>query len=119
MSQFQTLIRSRDNPLNTQTLIFVAFVDATTSRWKMYLVQTRHKKFFCMLHFLKIATFLWIILILHPGHTSLLLETVIIKFGAPRRRGPTYEAEGRGSRKKNTHYYSNNKLKVIDNKNKI
>ena len=41
-----------------------------------------------MLHFFKVTTFLWIILILHPGHTSLFLETVIIKFGG---RG----AEGR------------------------
>ena len=47
MSQFQTLVRLRYSPLNTQTLIFVVFIDATTSRWKMYLVQTRHKKLFC------------------------------------------------------------------------
>ena len=38
---------------------------------------------------------------LHPSHTSLFLETVIIKFGGPRGRGaedrwPTYGAEGRG-----------------------
>ena len=35
-------------------------------------------------YFLKITTFLWIILILHPGRSSLLLETVTIKFGRPR-----------------------------------
>ena len=29
MSQFQTLIRLRDSPLNTQTLIFVVFIDVT------------------------------------------------------------------------------------------
>ena len=29
MSQFQTLIRSRDSPLNIQTLILVVFIDAT------------------------------------------------------------------------------------------
>ena len=34
-----------------------------------------------------ITTFLWIILILHPGHTSLLLETVTIKFMGPRAEG--------------------------------
>ena len=28
MSQFQALIRSRDNPLNIQTLIVVVFIDA-------------------------------------------------------------------------------------------
>ena len=47
MSQFQTLMRLRDSSLNTQTLIFVVFIDATTPRWKMYLVQTGLKKFFC------------------------------------------------------------------------
>ena len=29
MSQFQTLICSRDSPLNRKTLIFVVFIDAT------------------------------------------------------------------------------------------
>ena len=29
MFQFQTLIRSRDSPLNIQTLISVVFIDAT------------------------------------------------------------------------------------------
>ena len=96
MSQFQTLIRLRDSSLNTQTLIFVVFIDATIPRWKMYLVQTRHKKFFClqcMVHFFKVTTVLWIILILHPSHTSLFLETVIIKFGGSRDRhmGPRAE----------------------------
>ena len=38
-------------------------------------------------YFLKITTFLWVILILHPGCNSLLLETVTIKFGGPRGRG--------------------------------
>ena len=41
--------------------------------------------------FLKITTFLWISLILHPGHTNVLLETVTIKFMGPRDQG----AEGR------------------------
>ena len=35
--------------------------------------------------FLKVSALLWIILILHPGHTSLFLETVIKFMG---RRGP-------------------------------
>ena len=30
--------------------------------------------------FLNIDTFLWILLIPHPGHTSLFLETVTVKF---------------------------------------
>ena len=67
-------------------------------KWKIYLVQARQEKFFCWLMyavFLKITTFLWIILILHPGHTSLFHETVTIKFIRPR-------AEGRGPRKTNT-----------------
>ena len=103
MSQFQTLIRLRDSSLNTQTLIFVVFIDATIPWWKMCLVQTRHKKFFClqcMVHFFKVTTFLWIILILHPSHTSLFRETVIIKFGGA--EGLTYGAEDRGLRKTNT-----------------
>ena len=37
--------------------------------------------------FFKVTTFLWIILILHPSHTSLFLETVIMKFGGPRAEG--------------------------------
>ena len=35
-------------------------------------------------YFLKLTTFLWIILILHPGRGSLLLKTVAIKFGGQR-----------------------------------
>ena len=40
-----------------------------------------------MLHFFRVTTFLWIILILHLSHTSLFLETAIIKFGGPRAEG--------------------------------
>ena len=32
MSQFQTLICSRDSPLNRKTLIFVVFIDAAIDR---------------------------------------------------------------------------------------
>ena len=46
-----------------------------------------------MLHFLKKTTFLWITLILHPGHTILFLETVIIKFGGPRAEKNKYPLE--------------------------
>ena len=35
MSQFQTLIRSRDSPLNIQTLTLVVFIDATMPLWKL------------------------------------------------------------------------------------
>ena len=46
--------------------------------------------------FLKITTFLWRILILHPGCTSLFLEVITIKFGGPRGRGAEeLRAEGR------------------------
>ena len=38
--------------------------------------------------FLKMTPFLWVTLILHPGHTSLFLEAVRIKFMGPRGRGP-------------------------------
>ena len=103
MSQFQTLIRLRDSSLNTQTLIFVVFIDATIPWWKMCLVQTRHKKFFClqcMVHFFKVTTFLWIILILHPSHTSLFRETVIIKFGG----GRGADIWGRGPRAEKNKY---------------
>ena len=100
MSQFQTLIRSRDSPLNTQTLIFVVFIDATTvenvpctNKTQKILLLMLH------LHFLKITAFLWIILILHPGHTILFLETVIIKFGGTEGRGPTYGARAEGREK--------------------
>ena len=53
-------------------------------------------------YFLKITTFLWVILTLYSGPSSLLLETVTIKFGGPRGRGPTYGGRDRGSRKTNT-----------------
>ena len=83
MPQFQTLIRSRDSPLNTQTLIFVVFIDTTvlmlelandlvenipcTNKTQTILLLIMH------VYFLKISTFLWIILILHPSRNSLLL----------------------------------------------
>ena len=98
MPQFQTLIRSRDSPLNTQTLTFVVFIDATASMLELTndLVEnipcTNKTQTILLLimhvYFLKITTFLWIILILHPGCNSILLETVTIKFGGPRGRGP-------------------------------
>ena len=44
--------------------------------------------------FLKITTFLRTNLILHPGHTSLFLRTVTIKFMGLRGRGPTHGNEG-------------------------
>ena len=50
MSQFQTLIKSRDSPLNTQSLTSVVFIDATMPMLNDYVenvpVQTRHEKFF-------------------------------------------------------------------------
>ena len=93
MPQFQTLIQSRDSPLNTQTLIFVVFVDATVSIPELTndLVEnmpcTNKTQTILLLimnvYFLKITTYLWIILILHPGRNSILLETVICCYGIP------------------------------------
>ena len=50
---------------------------------------------------------------LHPGHTSIFLETVRRKFMGPRGRGPTYGAEGRGPRKTNTPKFTLKYLKTI------
>ena len=94
MPPFQTLIQSRDSSLNTQTLIFFVFIDATASMLELTndLVEnipcTNKTQTILLLimhvYFLKITTFLWIILILHLGCNSILLETVTTKFGGPR-----------------------------------
>ena len=80
MPQFQTLIRSRDSPLNTQFLIFVVFIDATASMLELTndLVEnipcTNKTETILLLimhvYFLKISTFLWIILIVHTGRIT-------------------------------------------------
>ena len=103
MPQFQTLIRSHDSPLNTQTLISVVFIDATASMLELTndLVEnipcTNKTQTILLLimhvYFLKMSTFLWIILIFHPGRNSLLLETVTIKFGRSRNVGGRPRAE--------------------------
>ena len=118
MPQFQTLIRSRDSPLNTQTLTFVVFIDATASMLELTndLVEnipcTNKTQTILLLimhvYFLKITTFLWIISILHPGCNSILLEAVTIKFGGPRGRGPRANIradiwDGRSRAEKNKH----------------
>ena len=66
------------------------------ARWKIYRVQARHEKLLFIMYvvFLKITTFLRTNLILHPGHTSLFLKTVTIKFMGLRGRGPTHGNEG-------------------------
>ena len=46
-----------------------------------------------------ITTFLCIILILHPGHTSLFLETVTIKFMGPRAEGRHIESRAEAQEK--------------------
>ena len=84
MSHFQTLIRSRDSPLNIQTLILVVFIDGTmpmpelTNGLVLNLSCTNKTRKILLLImyvvFLKITTFLWRILILHPDHTSLFLK---------------------------------------------
>ena len=97
MSQFQTFVRSRDSLLNIQTLIVVVFIDPTmpTAELTNGLVENvpctnnTRKILLLIMHvvFLKITTSLWRILILHPGRTSLFLETVTIKFGGLRAEG--------------------------------
>ena len=80
------------------------------ARSKMYLVQIRPIKLFCLLMyivFLNIDTFSWIVLMLHPGHTNLFLETVTVKSMGMRVAGaqgcrPIMGGEDRGPRKTNT-----------------
>ena len=90
MSQFQTLLRSRDSPLNIQTLILVVIIDATIPMPELangYVdsIPCTNKTLKILLFkmyvlFLKITICLWMILILHSNHTSLLLEIVTTKF---------------------------------------
>ena len=84
MSQFQTLIRSRDSPLNMQTFVLVVFIDAiipmpefTNGLVENVPCTNKTRKIFLLIMyvvFLKITTFLWRILILHPSHTSLFFK---------------------------------------------
>ena len=84
MSQFQALIRSRDSPLNIQTFVLVVFIDATIPmpEFTNGLAENvpctnKTRKIFLLITyvvFLKITTFLWRILILHPSHTSLFFK---------------------------------------------
>ena len=46
----------------------------------------------------QITTVLWIIFILHPGRSSILLETVTITFGGPSGGGPRTDMWGGGPR---------------------
>ena len=55
-------------------------------------------------YFSKLTTFLWIILIRHPGRSSLLLEIVIINFGGPMRQGQRADICGRGPRVEKNKY---------------
>ena len=93
MSQFQTFIRSPDTPLNIQTLILVVSIDATMpmpelrcidGKCTLYKQDTQKysvDKLCCIFedNYIFVEN-----LILHPGHTSLFLETVTIKFGLPK-----------------------------------
>ena len=92
MSPFQTLIRSRDSPLNIQTLtivlidVIMPMPELTNSYMENVPCTSKTRKILLLIMyvvFLKITTFLWRILILPPGHTSLFLETVTIKFMGP------------------------------------
>ena len=61
--------------------------------------------------FWKITTFLWITLILHPGHTS--LESARIRLWS---RGPRADIWGRGPRKTNTPFKASTLEKKISSK---
>ena len=52
----------------------------------------------------QITTYLWIIFILHPSRSSLLLETVTKKFGGPRGEGPKTDMWGGGQRAEKNKY---------------
>ena len=55
--------------------------------------------------FLKVTTFLWIILMLHPGYASLFLETITIKFMGPRDLGPRKTNIPKSNRKLNQLFF--------------
>ena len=76
MSEFQTLIRSRDDPLIDAT---IPKPELTNGLVENVRCANKIRKILLLIMyvvFLKITTFLWRILILHPGHTSLFLETI-------------------------------------------
>ena len=52
----------------------------------------------------QITTYLWIIFMLHPGRSSLLLETVTIKFGGLRGGGPRTDMWAGGQRAEKNKY---------------
>ena len=115
LMKFQTLISSRDSPhvINIQTLILVMFIDVTMpmpelTNGKVGNVHSTNKTrkillFIMYVVFFKITAFLWIILILHPGHTSLFLETKTINFMWPWGLG----AEGREKQIPESNYVFN------------
>ena len=84
MSQFRTLIRSRENTLNIQTLILVVFIDTAMSMPELandevenIRCRNKTRKFLLFIMydvFLKINTFLWIILILRTAIAAYFLK---------------------------------------------
>ena len=115
LMKFQTLISSRDSPhvINIQTLILVMFIDVNMpmpelTNGEVGNVHSTNKTrkillFIMYVVFFKITAFLWIILILHPGHTSLFLETKTINFMWPWGLG----AEGREKQIPESNYVFN------------
>ena len=106
MSEFQTLIMSRDSPLNIQFVILVVFIGATMSMPELtngfvenVSCTNKTRKIFLLVMYvaiLKITIFLWIVLLAHPGHISLLFETVKINFGGAkglRGQGPRVDIQ--------------------------
>ena len=102
--KFQALIRSRDSPLNIQTLISVVVIDATMPMPKLTtgLVdnvpctnKTRKSLVLIMyIVFLKITTFFLDNFKYFIPIIPATFETVTIKFGGLRVKGRHMEAEG-------------------------
>ena len=80
------------------------------TRWKCTLYKKTRKILRLITRdvFFKVTTFLWRILILSPGYTSLLFEIATIKFGEPSGREPIWVDKNKyhGSTKTNAHFCS-------------
>ena len=93
ISKLQTFIRSRDSPLNIQSSILAVFIDAIMPVLELTNGQvenvSRANKTQKILLLIMHVVFLKYVFVenfnIHPGHTSLFLETVTIKFWGSRK----------------------------------